>query len=335
MSKPLIKWNGSLYQFFGNFEKIVFNDSRYLVEKGGAGSGKSHGIAQKLLYRCLTEQDANHRFLVIRKTQPSLRKSCFNLIKDKIKAWGVEPLFTVRDYDMQIKCNNGNSFLFVGLDDPEKLKSIERITSVWIEEATELKKTDFLQIDLRLRGEFKYYKQIILSFNPVDEQSWINEMFFKKEKDGAFIHETTVDDNIFADPDYVKILDSLADEDENYYNIYRKGLWGVLKGVIYTKFKTIQSSEWPKHFDEIIYGLDFGFNNPSALVQVGVRDGEYYLKELLYETKLTNSDLILKLNELIENKNDYLYADTAEPARIDEIRRAGYNVYPSNKSVKD
>ena len=157
----------------------------------------------------------------------------------------------------------------------------------------------------------------------------------KKAKEDAFVHESTVDDNIFADPEYVKILDSLINEDQNYYNIYRLGLWGVLRGLIYTKFQIILDKQWPESVDETIYGLDFGYNNPSALVEINIKDSEFYLKEMLYESKLTNNDLIKKLERFIPNKRNMLYADSAEPARIDEIKRAGFNVYPSNKSVMD
>ena len=323
------------FLYYGNFADLYDVRDRYLVMKGGAGSGKSHAIAQKLIERCIREDGANHRFLITRKTQPSLRKSCFALIKDKIREWNMESLFHIRETDMSIACLNGNKFIFTGLDDVSKLKSIERITGVWAEEANEIQKEDFLQLDIRLRGDLPEYKQIILSFNPVDEQSWINSMFFKKTKKNSYIHESTVDNNVFADQEYIDILDSLADEDENYYKIYRLGLWGVLRGLIYTKHKIVLDKNWPDNFDETIYGLDFGYNNPSCLMEINVKDQEYYLRELLYKSKLTNSDLIKEVSELIPNKKSFIYADSAEPARIEEFERSGFKIFPSNKSVKD
>ena len=88
MNKPEIEFSGNFpYDYFGKHSDILDIKDRYLVEKGGGGSGKSHAIAQKFVFRCLDEYDADHRFLIVRKTQPSLRKSCFNLIRDKIKAF--------------------------------------------------------------------------------------------------------------------------------------------------------------------------------------------------------------------------------------------------------
>ena len=90
-----------------------------------------------------------------------------------------------------------------------------------------------------------------------------------------------------------------------------------------------------KFFEELIYGLDFGYCNPSALIEIGIKDDIIYERELLYQTHLTNADLIEKLKKLIPDKSNPIYADSAEPARIEEIHRAGYKIYPADKSVKD
>ena len=55
----------------------------------------------------------------------------------------------------------------------------------------------------------------------------------------------------------------------------------------------------------------------------------------MYQTHLTNEDLIRELIRLIPDKKSLIYADSAEPARIEEIHRAGFKIYPADKSVKD
>lgn len=75
--------------------------------------------------------------------------------------------------DMLLTLSNGSEFLFKGIDDAEKLKSIAGITDVVIEEATELTLNDFTQIDIRLRPvENVVYPQIYLMFNPVSKANW-------------------------------------------------------------------------------------------------------------------------------------------------------------------
>lgn len=133
---------------------------------------------------------------------------------------------------------NGSEIITTGLDDTEKLKSIYGITGMWIEEATELDKADFDQLDMRLRGETKFYKQIILSFNPVDESHWIKAEFFDREVAGCRTLNTTYKDNKFIDEEYVRVLNDRVAADENLYRIYVLGLWGRVRTGIeyYTAF---------------------------------------------------------------------------------------------------
>lgn len=316
-----------------HFLPLLKNENRYLVLCGGGGSGKSRFVALKILDRFLFEP-VNHRLLLIRKTLPSLRRSSFQLIHDYIRLWNLESSCNISKFNMSIEnLQNKNQIIAAGMDDPEKLKSIERITGVWIEESTELTYDDFTQIDLRLRGELGTYKQIILSFNPIDESNWIKKIFFDRSKEDTLIDHSTVEHNQFIDADYRKVLDRLKEEDRNKYNIYRLGLWGRLENIIYSNWNVID--KLPDSFDEVIYGLDFGFNNPNTLIEIGIKDQVVYLRELLYQPGLTNQDLINKLDKLVKNKRSSIYADSAEPARIEEIKRAGFNVYSSNKNVAD
>jgi len=314
---------------------LLENQDRYLVLYGGAGGGKSHFAAQKTLIRIVVgaKKGIKHRFLALRKTQPAVRKSVFALFNHYINEWNLSRIAKINRTDMTIQFFNGSEIICGGLDDPEKLKSIEGVTSAWLEEATEFTEDDFKQVNLRLRGKTQSYKQIILTFNPVSKLSWLYKRFFEGRKENCTILRTTYKDNRFIDEEYIKVLEGLKNEDETYYQVYALGEWGVLQNIIYTNYDLVDN--FPDSFDEIIYGLDYGYNNPSALLEVGIKDKEIYLRELLYQTHLTNEDLIEKLKELIPDKNRYIYADSAEPARIEEMQRAGFNVHPADKSVKD
>ena len=77
---------------------------------------------------------------------------------------------------------NGNSVIFRGCSDQraiERLKSVSvptgKICWCWLEEATELKNTDFDVIDDRLRGKLPdgHFYQITLTFNPINSGHWI------------------------------------------------------------------------------------------------------------------------------------------------------------------
>lgn len=303
-------------------------NGRYLVLYGGAGSGKSYFAAQKILYRFIFE--SNHKILLVRKIARTIRNSQFALLKSIITDSGIGEEFRIKNSDLTIESRfNNNVIITAGVDDREKLKSINGITSVWIEEATELDKKDFLQIDLRLRNKTPNYKQILLTFNPVDANHWLNTTALNDAK----VVKTTYTDNPFLDADYLKMIDDLKEQDRDYYDIYGLGNWGTLKNIIYKPFEITKS--YPAEPDETIYGVDFGYNNPTALIKVMIKDSVYYTEELIYETRLTNSELTERMKRLIKNRSDCIYCDSSEPGRMQELRKAGFNVFPASKSVRD
>lgn len=314
---------------------LYMNKSRYLVLYGGAGSGKSVFVAQKLIYRMLSEQ--GHKFLVVRKVEATIRESARAEIIGAIKSLGVDMLFKYSDTqtgEMTISCVNGNKIIFRGLDNKEKLKSIKDITGLWIEEASDFTLDDFTQLDLRLRGEHIHnYKQIILSFNPISYTHWLKKRFFDTQDNDATVLHTTYKDNKYTDDKYKEILEKMKQTNYTYYQVYALGKWGVLKGLIYDKYTIID--KMPTDTQIHRWGQDFGFNNPSATVEVRIDGENLYLHELLYETQLTNTQLISKL----KNKYPFLqkirgFLDSAEPARIEEFKLAGFNVSPALKDVK-
>lgn len=211
----------------------LYNDrSRYLVLVGGGGSGKSVFAAQKVIKRILSKK--KHRILIVRKVAKTLRESVFALIKGIISDWEMSELFIINKTDMTIRCKlNGNEIIFAGLDDVEKLKSIYNITSIWIEEASEIEPEDFRQLDIRLRGKSDSYKQIILTFNPVSMTHWLKMEFFDQQKANTTRLHTTYKDNKFLDAEQIQVLEGFKDTDEYYYTVYCLGEWGVIGKTIF------------------------------------------------------------------------------------------------------
>jgi len=207
------------------FLPLFFDEHRYLVLKGGGGSGKSVFAGRKVLERCVSEP--GHRFLVCRKVARTLRDSCFAQLRGQISNFYPRCGAKVNRGDLGISFPNGSEILFSGLDDVEKLKSIYDITGIWIEEASELLESDFNQLDIRLRTEFPYYLQIILSFNPISATHWLKGRFWDKRDPRALVHESTYKDNRFLPAENIKTLEGFKDTDPYYYMVYALGEWGV------------------------------------------------------------------------------------------------------------
>lgn len=284
---------------------LTKNSSRYLVLWGGSGSGKSVYASQKVLIRLTTEK--KHRFLCIRKVANTLRSSVYQRFFDLILEWGLMPEFEINKTEMRFTHKpTGNEILMVGLDDVEKLKSIEGVTGIWIEEATELNEGDFDQVDLRLRGETVNYKQIILSFNPIDESHWLKRRFFDEAPENCTTLRTTFKDNYFIDDEYRKVLEQKASISPNLYRIYYLGEWG--KEDVERRY--CQNFNREKHVSDlavfnpnihVIFSLDFNVEPFVCLCSHIWNDNKgmhfHTFKELVIEK---NGD-VSSMCDLIEN----------------------------------
>lgn len=358
------------------FLPLMRDRSNYLMMRGGAASSKSKHAAIKILLRMMLEE--GHRFLLLRKVYATIRKSQFADIVDFIKDWNLTKFFKINKTDLTITfIPNGNEIIAAGLDEREKLKSISGVTGEWIEEITELELQDFLQADLRLRGETRHYPQIIGSFNPIDSSHWIKDFFFPFEIDSQLEqkglitynkeveledgeidslsvtvhHSTYLDNNFLGKKDKAK-LNALKKSDVQYYNIYCLGHWGSIGHLVYPRDLFQIVDEFPEEFDEVGYGLDFGFVHPTVLLKVGIKNFDiegaeeierrYYIEELVYESGLHNKKLIEKMREFNISPDDPIYADHQAADKIDELNEVTdkdgkplFNVLKADKSVQD
>lgn len=230
------------------FLPLFFDKHRYLVLKGGGGSGKSIFAGRKILERVTTEP--GHRVLVCRKVAKTLRESCFAQLVGQADQHYRDCGYKVNKSDLKIVFQNGSEILFAGLDDPEKLKSIYDITMIWIEEASELEKADFDQLDIRLRTRFPYYLQMILSFNPISITHWLKKRFFDRRDPRATVHESTYKDNRFLTAEAIRTLEAFRDSDEYYYMVYCLGQWGVTGKTVFNaravseRLAVVQERKW-------------------------------------------------------------------------------------------
>lgn len=316
------------------FVPLFVDQSRYQIAWGGAGSGKSHIVARKWLYRMLKESDVQHKFLVARKVNRTLKRSVFTLIKNIIGKWGMNKDFSFNNTDLTITYNlNGAQFMFTGMDDPEKLKSIEGVTGIWMEEATEFTQEDFEQLDLRLRGVTKYIKQIILTLNPISEQHWIKKVFFDDPIQGVFTLKTTYLDNAFIDAEYKMVMENKKKSNPRYYNIYALGNWGTAEGLIFNNVSQRLIRHEEIQFLECVQGLDFGYtNDPSAfnISYVDKVNKRIYVFDGFYEKGLSNAEISDKIKAMLAHKHKTT-ADSSEPKSIDYIRAKGVNIQPAQK----
>lgn len=317
------------------------NNAEFLHLYGSAGSGKSRFAAQKEIVKSFRAERRDRKTLVVRKVAKTLKDSVYSELKTIIYSWKLDDCFDILKSPLQITNKlTGVTFLFIGLDDVEKVKSIAGVDRIWIEEATELtQQSELDQLRLRLRGFDQV--QITLSYNPIDEHHWINTELHEQRPPGHFFFHSTYRDNeqlLAKDPNYAKFIESTKDTNPNYYRVYGLGLWGqVVEGLIYPESTT--GVEFPvdgNGSDDIqFYGLDFGFSDPTALVACHIVDAlpkrRLINKEILYEPGLDGPNLVRRFNELNIRKDRTITADSARPEMITTLRNAGYRVVACEK----
>jgi phage terminase large subunit len=309
---------------------------RWEVISGGAGSGKSYAAAQHVILGCL--QYPKRRYLCVRKVKASLRNSVFALLKEVIDSMGVGLFFTPNHTEMSFACVTGAAVILAGLDDPEKIKSIQGITDIWAEEATEFIELDMDQLNLRLRGGLLPMR-LALTFNPIINTHWLKRRFFDTPDPTVSTHKTTYKDNAFLDAAYITELEGLKNRDLNFWNIYAQGEWGEQGDNVFTRFVIHDFDYCADDLDNVSRGIDFGFNHASAVEQCGMKDGELYVFDEFYRKGLTNRELIDHVKEFDPSFLSHRFiADSAEPARILEFQKADFDVQAAVKgpnSLKD
>ena len=312
--------------------------TRNQVFFGGASSGKSYFLAQRTVLDALHGRNC----LVLRNVARTIRGSCWNEVVKAINKMRLGEYFTIGKTEMIITTATGSQILFTGLDDTEKIKSITPakgvLTDIWIEEATEIARDDYKQLEKRLRGESKHSKRITLSFNPIFREHWLFTEFFghwvdgaKEYKgDGLSILKTTYRDNRFLTEDDIKALE---DETDPYYKaVYSEGNWGTLGDVIFRNWRTEDLSDMKKTADKLYFGLDFGFSSdPCAVVKLHYDKAHkrIYVLDEIYERGLTNTALAPILKEFVGNH--YVTCDSAEPKSIKELQNMGVKALGAKK----
>ncbi|MBQ6554475.1 MAG: PBSX family phage terminase large subunit [Firmicutes bacterium] len=306
---------------------------------GGSSSGKSYFIAQKIVLDNLKGVN----WLCCRNVARTMRNSIYNQIVKTIGDMGLNKAYRISKSDMVITCRrNGAQILFSGLDDEEKVKSITPakgvLERIFVEEATEIRESAYMQLKKRLRGISKHAKYIVLAFNPILKSHWIYKKFFGKWSDDLTQYEdnevcilkTTYKDNAMLTRRDREQLEN--ETDEYFYNVYTLGLWGVLGHIIFKNWKVADLSAERATFDHIYMGCDFGFSDdPNALIKVhhDRKNRRLYILDEHYQAGM--NDMELERVARAFTGGGYIVCDCEDAKTIDYLASVGIRAVPARK----
>lgn len=305
------------------FEKNFASQARIVINRGGTRSSKTYSLAQLFIVELFS--GSNKILSVVRKSFPALRATA---MRDVIEILHKNSLYgAVQHNKTENIIKYGTNILeFFSLDNEQKVRGRKR-THLWLNEANECTYEEWQQLIFRTSG------RAFIDFNPDDVNCWINTQLEQSRagyKGDVEVIVSTYRDNSFLEEATIKEIEYLQKSDPEYWKIFGMGEYGRISGLVFENYKII--SQLPENSKLIGYGLDFGFSNdPTALVEVRMAEGELFINELLYQTGFTNTDIARHLTASSLQRYDEIIADAAEPKSIEEIYRSGFNIKPALK----
>lgn len=307
------------------YDHLFDYDTFTEVHYGGASSGKSHGVFQKIVIKALKDWKKPRKILVLRKVGATVRDSVFADVQATLSYFGILNMCKINMSAFRIELPNGAEFIFKGMDNPEKIKSIKGISDVVMEEASEFTLDDYTQLTLRLRDKAHKQKQIYLMFNPVSKANWVYNAFFVKKPKNTVVYQTTYKDNRFLDAVTRENIEELANRNEAYYKIYALGEFATLDKLVFPKYTKALLNKDDLRQITSYFGLDYGFiNDPSAFMHVKIDDDRkrLYVVEEYVKKGLTNDKIAESITALGYAKEP-IRADSAEKKSNQELRNSG------------
>ena len=324
---------------------LAWKSNKYtrLVCKGGRGSAKSTNIALILVVD-LMQYPVNT--ICFRKVGETLRKSVYEQIKWAIKFLGVEEYFEYKLSPLEIIYKErGNKFIFMGVDDPQKSKSIKEaqfpVARYWFEELAEFKNEDEVETVLNSIFRGKLEKGLIykgfFSYNPPKmKHNWVNKKYnYSFIENNVFVHHSTYFDNPYISEEFIKEAEAVKAKDETKYKLVYMGepIGNGLVPFPNLEIREIQASEIAG-LEKFRNGVDWGYGvDPLAFVRWGYdkKKGIIYALDEYYGVGLKNRNLANYI--LSKGYDELVMCDSAEPKSIDELKEYDISAWGAKKGA--
>jgi phage terminase large subunit len=300
------------------FFNLLNSKERVVIEQGGTSSGKTCTTLDVLFY--IGIQEPNSVITVVGQDVPNLKKGAY---RDAKYIWGKSPDYQLmydkpNETDRIFKCKNGTIIEFTSYQDEQDAKSGKR-DYLFVNEANGISHDIYWQLAIRTK------KRIFLDYNP-NERFWAHDLI--NEPDTIFFRTWHVHNPFLTQEQHDRIE---GIKDKELWEVYARGYTGKISGLIYTNWALCD--ELPKDYKKRYIGIDFGFtNDPTAIIDVRLSNGELWVHEIAYSSGLLNTDIARILKDYGVGSTAII-ADSAEPKSIAELRSHGLNVEPAKKGA--
>jgi phage terminase large subunit len=313
----LQKFEGSVL-----FRQNYYSTAHIVVNQGGTSSGKTYAIEQVLFsLACETEKQI---ITVVGQDIPNLKAGA---LRDAVSIYSSSEAIqaSVKSFnktDRIFEFHNGSIIEFKSYDNAQDAKSGKR-DYLFVNEANGVEWPIFIELELRTK------RKIFIDFNP-NCAFWVHEKLMGKPNVQLIISDHR--HNPFLEEQTRFKIEALKKVDTELWRVYARGLTGKITGLVFNNWHICEKI--PEDAKLLAGGLDFGFaNDETGVILVYRQNGELWVDEVLYEKRLTNPDIAVKLTNAGINKGTEIIADSAEPKSIEELRRLGWNIIGAKKGA--
>lgn len=292
---------------------------RIKIVQGGTSAGKTFGIIPILIDRAT--KTPNLEISIVSESVPHLRRGA---LKDFLKIMQVTNRFIDPNFNkstLKYRFTNGSFIEFFSVEQPDKLRGARR-NILYVNEANNIPFEAYQQLSIRTSDE------VFIDYNPTHEFWAHTELMEDADSDFLIINykdNEALSENIVKEIEKAKEKAKTSEYWANWWKVYGLGQTGSLEGVVFDNWTLIDKI--PDEARLIGIGLDFGYSNdPTAIVEVYKYNDKRILNEICYRTGMVNNDI-----SRILPKGVTIYADSAEPKSIEEIRRTGVDIRPVTK----
>ena len=325
-------------QFISVHRDVQKHNHTYYWLKGGRGSTKSSFISIEIPFLMLKNPMCHA--VVLRKVGNTVKNSVFPQLQWGIDSLGLSGKFKSKTSPHEIRYQKtGQKILFLGCDDPQKIKSIKLpfgyVGIVWYEELDQfggMEEIRNLNQSL-LRGGSKFW--VFGSFNPPKSQNnWVNEEQIIEDPSRLVHHSTYL--NVPRDWLGPQFFDDAEKLKTKNYMSYEHEYLGKVTGTGGAVFDNVEDMEMSRELveslDHVYYGLDFGFSiDPLAFVAMhyDAKHEVLYIFDEIYQQKLLNKTAAGMILPKVSTAP--VFADAAEPKSIADMKTYGLHIYPARK----
>ena len=312
--------------FDANRKAYLSGSYRVIANEGGTRSSKTFSLSQLMIALAISGK----KISVCSPSLPHLKRGARRDILNQLQAFGIYSDNDFNKTDQIYNFPSGGYLEFFGIDNSNKVRGPGR-EILYINESNLVSHENFKQLSVRTTD------CIFIDYNPADEFNWVYDI---ADKQGNKKIVSTYRNNLAnLSQSQIEEIEGYRETDLNFWNVYGLGLRGSSEATIYKHWKTYKIDA----VGERIYGLDFGYTNPLALVEITLVGKGVYAKQLVYERNLdienfesgnNKETFIEKMKYLGIPKNAPIYCDH-DPGKISQLKKHGYNAIPANKDVKN